>query len=153
MKEVEGDLIKKAMNGEFDIIVHGCNCFHTMGAGIAKQIREIFPEAYEADINFMPRGSKDMLGHISTVTVNRNNQKFIIVNAYTQYDFSGGIDVDYEALKTAFFEVAMMARGRNLRIGYPLIGCGLAGGDWNRVSNIIETELYGMDHTLVRYKA
>jgi len=44
MKIVEGDLIKMALGGEFDLIVHGCNCFCTMGAGIAKTIREYFPE-------------------------------------------------------------------------------------------------------------
>ena len=28
---VHGDLFKLAEQGEFDIIVHGCNCFNTMG--------------------------------------------------------------------------------------------------------------------------
>jgi len=30
------------------IIVHGCNCFCTMGAGIAKTIKELYPSAYLA---------------------------------------------------------------------------------------------------------
>jgi O-acetyl-ADP-ribose deacetylase (regulator of RNase III) len=46
MKVTEGDLIKKAKEGEFDLIVHGCNCFCTMGGGIAKGIKREFPEAY-----------------------------------------------------------------------------------------------------------
>ena len=45
MKIIEGDLIQLALDGEFDLIIHGCNCFCSMGAGIAKSIREIFPEA------------------------------------------------------------------------------------------------------------
>ena len=39
MKIIKGDLIKLALQGEFDVIVHGCNCFCTMGAGIAKSIK------------------------------------------------------------------------------------------------------------------
>jgi len=37
------------------------------------------------------------------------------------------------------------------RIGYPKIGAGLAGGDWERISRIIDEELAGEDHTLVLY--
>ena len=39
---VDGDLIKLALSGKFDVIVHGCNCFCTMGAGIAPQMAEAF---------------------------------------------------------------------------------------------------------------
>ena len=48
MNVVDGDLIKLALNGTFDVIVHGANCQCTMGAGIAKAIKATFPEAYEA---------------------------------------------------------------------------------------------------------
>ena len=33
-----------------------------------------------------------------------------------------------------------------------MIGGGLAGGDWNIISAIINEELAGEDHTLVKYK-
>ncbi len=32
---INGDLIDLAKNGNFDVIIHGCNCFRTMGVGIA----------------------------------------------------------------------------------------------------------------------
>ena len=38
------------------------------------------------------------------------------------------------------------------RIGYPLIGAGLAGGDWKVISKIIEEELKNENHTLVEYE-
>ncbi len=38
------------------------------------------------------------------------------------------------------------------RIGFPKIGAGLAGGDWERIAEIIKTELAGEDLTLVEYK-
>lgn len=37
MQNIKGDLIELALVGEFDVIVHGCNYFCTMGASIAKQ--------------------------------------------------------------------------------------------------------------------
>ena len=42
MKYVEGDLIKLAKEGIFDVITHGCNCFCTMGAGIAVPMKNNF---------------------------------------------------------------------------------------------------------------
>ena len=38
------------------------------------------------------------------------------------------------------------------RIGYPLIGAGLAGGDWKVISKIIEDELKDENHTLVEFE-
>lgn len=54
MRNVQGDLIELALNGVFDVIVHGCNCQCTMGAGIAKSIRAKFPEACEVRRNARP---------------------------------------------------------------------------------------------------
>jgi O-acetyl-ADP-ribose deacetylase (regulator of RNase III) len=36
-------------------------------------------------------------------------------------------------------------------IGLPMIGAGLAGGDWNRIKKIIEEELDAMDVWIVKY--
>ena len=46
-EEKWGDLIKEAFN--YSAIVHGTNCFNTMGGGIALGIAKVFPEAEEAD--------------------------------------------------------------------------------------------------------
>ena len=45
MQVVKGDLIKLALQKEFDVIIHGCNCQCAMGAGIAKAIKDTFTEA------------------------------------------------------------------------------------------------------------
>src|SRR5262245_29107160 len=47
MKVVRGDLVKLALDGRFEVIIHGCNCQCEMGAGIAKVIKQTFPEAYK----------------------------------------------------------------------------------------------------------
>jgi len=61
MKKISGDLIQLAKNGQFDLIAHGCNCFCTMGAGIAKAVKEVFPAAFEAD-EATQRGDRAKLG-------------------------------------------------------------------------------------------
>ena len=148
MKTIEGDLIALAENGDFDVIIHGCNCMCTMGRGIAKSIRESYPEAYEADCQ-TEKASKEKLGTYSSVGVSKNGNDFTIVNAYTQFDWRGKKNADYEAIRAVFKRIKSDFTG--LRIGYPLIGAGLAGGDWSIISAIIEEELNGEDHTLVKF--
>ena len=150
MKEIKGDLIELAMQGEFDVILHGCNCFHTMGGGIAAQIKKAFPEAYNADIKAGISGDRNKLGSYSCVNIERNFYDFYVVNCYTQYFF--GTDkphVDYSAIRMCMTRVKQAFPGKS--IGYPMIGAGLAGGDWGIISNIIDECLEGMDHTLVVY--
>lgn len=150
MKEVEGDLIQYAIDGEFDIIVHGCNCFCEMGAGIAKEIKTIFPLAYEADLK-TPEGDMDKLGTYSYARVCVSGREFYVINAYTQYDWRGkGNKVSYEAIEKVFKLIKRNFSGK--RVGYPLIGAGLGGGDWKVISKIIDTALQGENHTLVKYK-
>jgi len=149
MNILKGDLIQFARTGRFDVIVHGCNCFCSMGAGIAKQIRDNFPEAYQADLETQ-MGDKEKLGTFSQARIENNGSSFTIVNGYTQYDFSGhGTLVDYNAVQKIFARIKN--NFKNQKIGYPKIGAGLAKGDWNVISCIINKELQGENHTLVDY--
>ncbi|MEP6067969.1 MAG: macro domain-containing protein [Paracoccaceae bacterium] len=147
MKKVTGDLLQLALDGRFDAIVHGCNCMCTMGAGIAVPIKQHFPEAFEAD-QATQRGEKSKLGTISTALIVREGAQFHVINAYTQYEYGRGKrHADYEAIRGCFRSIAK--EFSDARIGYPLIGAGLAGGDWTIIEQIIEESLSGMDHTLV----
>ena len=150
MKVIEGDLLKLAEDGVFDVIVHGCNCFCTMGAGIAAFIKERFPEAFEADLA-TENGSRKKLGTISNANIKRDGLNLTVVNAYTQFRPSGGgVLADYDAIRSTFERIADGYADK--RIGYPMIGAGLAGGDWTVIEKIIDEELEGLDHTLVRFK-
>ena len=147
MKVIKGDLIELAKNGEFDVIIHGCNCFCTMGAGIAKSIKKAFPQALKADKE-TSKGCKKKLGSFSSVTLQHNNYEITVVNAYTQYDWRGrGNKADYAAIRQVMKNVAGQFSGK--RIAYPLIGAGLAGGDWRQIAEIIDEELNGENHCLV----
>ncbi|RLC03199.1 MAG: phosphatase [Deltaproteobacteria bacterium] len=147
MNILKGDLLHYALTGQFDVIIHGCNCFCSMGAGIARLIRDTFPNAYQADLK-TEMGDKEKLGAYSQARIEKNGNIFTIVNGYTQYDFSGqGVLVDYRAVQKLFARIKK--HFANQKIGYPKIGAGLAKGDWEVISNIINKELQGEDHTLV----
>jgi O-acetyl-ADP-ribose deacetylase (regulator of RNase III) len=160
MKEIEGDLIELAKAGEFDIIAHGLNCQVTMGKGIALTIRKEWPEVYEAD-KLTEKGDASKLGKAIPVQVQPGLHVF---NMYTQYHYSprGVRHVEYGAIRAGLMcirESIVHTRSRSLsdydpRIGLPLIGAGLAGGEWPVIKKIIEEvlpeELF--DVTIVHYK-
>ncbi len=149
MPLLKGDLIQLALAGEFDLIIHGCNCFCTMGAGIARQIRDTFPAAYQADLETRP-GDRNKLGTYSQATIPLQGNSLTILNGYTQYHYSGSqLLADYGAIKTLFARIKRDFPGR--KIGYPKIGAGLARGDWKKINSIIDQQLDGENHTLVEY--
>ena len=149
MRTVRGDLLDLVRQGAFDVIVHGCNCQCQMGKGIALAIRQQFPEAYAAD-RATEKGSREKLGSFSAATIKRDGRSFVVVNAYTQFDWRGaGVKADYDAIRQAMRAVA--EQFGDCRIGYPKIGAGLAGGDWSVISAIIDDELSGLDHSYVEF--
>lgn len=150
MKKKQGDLIQMAKNGEFDVILHGCNCMCEMGAGIARAIKDNFPEAYQEDQRTKP-GDRSKLGTCTYATCKVNDHKVDVVNAYTQFDYKkqkqDEVLVDYEAVRSCLRWIKQNYSGQ--RIGLPKIGAGLAGGDWERISQIIDEELGDEHVTLV----
>ena len=129
------------LNSGERVIVHGCNCFNTMGSGIAKQIKRRYPKAYTVD-QATRKGDRGKLGRFSQAII--DDHDVIIVNAYTQYRYGRDkVHVDYDALKTVISRICVDIREGT--IAMPKIGCGLAGGDWDVVSEILESvsEKYG----------
>lgn len=149
MQTEQGDLVQKAKAGEFDVIVHGCNCFCQMGAGIAKTIKQVFPAAYQADLTTVS-GDHSKLGSYSVAHIDVPGRVLTIVNGYTQYQWrGGGLKADYAAIRQVFRSVKQAYTG--LRIGYPALGAGLAGGDWTLIAAIIDEELAGEEHVFVQW--
>ena len=152
IKYVTDDLVQMAQDGKFDVIAHGCNCGHCMSAGIALSIAKTWPEALAVD-KLTPHFDPGKMGKISVANVKNNaGGDLAIVNAYTQFDWKGkgGYPlVDYKSVKTCLRIMKHKFTGQ--RIGLPLIGAGLAGGDWEIIELIIEKELQGEDVTVVKW--
>jgi O-acetyl-ADP-ribose deacetylase (regulator of RNase III) len=138
---VAGDLL----TSDVDVLAHGANCFNTMGAGIAAQIKRLYPEAWEVD-SLTKKGDKKKLGSFSRTQY----QKPVIYNLYTQYSFGKNkIYVDYKAVRKALKAMKndLIKTGyyKTCKLGMPMIGCGLAGGDWQKISQILEEILNDKD--------
>lgn len=154
MKEIKGDLIKLAKEGRFDLIGHGCNCFCTMGKGIAPQIKEAFPQAYGADQDTL-KGDITKLGNYTYGICYLNDIDYVTVfNIYSQYNYNRNGErkpqLDYDALRLALRKINHNYSGKS--IGLPLIGAGLAGGDWGEIRRMVIEELKDMDLTIVYYE-
>jgi O-acetyl-ADP-ribose deacetylase (regulator of RNase III) len=132
LKHTKGNLLDLAEEGLFDVIIQGCNCFNTMGGGIAREIRERYPMAATVD-NETLKGNYCKLGNFTTAFTG----KFLIVNAYTQYNMSQGSDVfEYTAFQLILEKLTFVYPGK--RWGIPYIGMGLAGGDKDVIIPMIE---------------
>jgi O-acetyl-ADP-ribose deacetylase (regulator of RNase III) len=146
IKYIDGDLLELASN--FDVIAHGCNCFCTMGSGIAPQIKAKYPDAYTADCATV-KGDINKLGTISYAEM----PNITVVNIYSQFDTKGRrqgkMDLDYNALRSGI--KLMKERYSGKRFGLPRIGSGLGGGSWEIIEKIIEEEMRGEYVTIVRY--
>lgn len=139
MQYIDGNLLDMADAGEFDIVVHGCNCFQKMGRGIAKDIKARYPEAYVADLGYGDPGQRSKLGTYSKgVAVRADGTKLIIINAYTQFTYWDESDMlDYDAVSRVFAKIAADFDS-SLRIGIPKIGAGLAKGKWSTIEKLID---------------
>jgi O-acetyl-ADP-ribose deacetylase (regulator of RNase III) len=83
IKYIKGDLVRDAER-DYDVIGHGCNCYCTMGAGIAYGVKMKWPDAYEVD-KATPYGDSSKLGNYSKWS----NGDITILNMYTQWNYRG----------------------------------------------------------------
>lgn len=158
-KTMNGDLVSLSKEKLFDVIAHGCNCQKNMGKGIALEIAKQFPDAVIADKDFI----NPKLGDISIGFDDRYN--LTIVNCYTQIWFGKAFDSKekhpsnkfaedttknrYSAIAECFKKINQQFAGQ--RLGIPMIGCGLAGLEWESVKNYIIAFLPDMDVTVVKF--
>lgn len=145
IKEIQGNLIQLSLEGKFDVIAHGCNCHCTMSAGIAGQIAKFFPDAYKVDLQ-TPKGDIYKLGEFSKIHIRQ--LKLTIFNLYTQYDT--GNNFEYTALALSIRNMIETLMGDE-KIGLPMIGSGIVGGNWYLIKQILNKELSDFDVTIVKY--
>lgn len=148
---IKGNLIDKALAGEFDVIAHGCNCFCIQKAGIAAQMSKAFntdnfeyfvSESPSLKGNFMKLGTIDWSAFVKVLPFDNEyiqlpkhksqlykgcDHYLTVINAYTQYNL--GANLDYEALTLCMRKINHLFK--NKHIGLPKIGCGIAGGIWD----------------------
>lgn len=148
LKYKKGNLVTAWLDGEVDVLIHQANCFNTFGSGIAKEIRERIPGAYEADCQTL-KGAKSKLGDF---TVYSHESGRLVYNLYGQYDYGKRhkIYTSYTALFRGLLAI-QEDLVRPLRIGIPKLGCGLGGGDWKIVEDFVKATI-AQDNAVTVYE-
>lgn len=140
VKEVKGDLIEMFKNKEFPLIAHGANCLNTMGAGIALQLAENFPEVPQVDKEF-PLPPLYRLGDYSVAQTEYGT----VLNFYTQ--LKPGSNFEYSALKACLRKLSIEALKSDsyIELAVPQIGAGIGAGDWAIIKQLFEMQ----EHLLI----
>ena len=119
------------------IIVHVCNDVGAFGAGFAKAVAKRWP-AVKNKYNLWHRSqNKFIQGEIQEVRVQSDT---IVVNMLAQEGLiskENPTPINYDSLKQCLSKAALLAVDNGSSIHMPRIGCGLAGGSWNKIEKII----------------
>lgn len=146
----EGCLIKALESGEINVIGHQANCFNVMKRGVASALSKRWVAVERADCSTI-KGSKKKLGTMTYALVPEG----IIFNLYGQYHWDKEkplYGTNYEALNHSLILMKKHLEGIGpKKIGFPLIGCGLAGGDWDVVEKLINNTFNDTEHSITIY--
>ena len=146
-----GDMLQAFKNKEISAMMHGCNCFNNFGAGLARNIRNLYPEASRVDHD-TKAGDTQKLGQISIAKISDQ----IIFNLYTQYGYGGGVcNTNYDAVASSLLRVRKFLEYSRFNgvLGIPyLMCCGLGGGSWAKVQHIIQQTFKGSDIAIKIFK-
>lgn len=140
VKVIDGDLFST----DAKYICHQVNCQGRMGSGVAKIVRNRFPEAFEQ----YKRACEKGVYHLGLAQCVLSNGK-VIINMFAQdkYGYDGVRYTDYDAFMKCLMEIhSAIPEGRTIAMPYK-IGCGLGGGDWETIYAMIDREL-GQDYTV-----
>lgn len=131
LHEKRGDIFQNTTG----IIMHGCNCYGVMGAGVAKIVKDKYTLAYKkyAELCAEVDSPRDLLGATHCPLVLPN---LYIANCFTQV--APGPCADAAAIKECLVDVMRFAREMNLPVHSVQIGCGIGGLKWDDVRLIYE---------------
>ena len=135
IQEINGDLL--TFDGA-EILCHQVNFDGVMGGGIALAIKNrlLDPEQYRSYTDFCEKLGKQALGEVQMLRLPDNR---FVANLFCQNDWnSGPCLTNYAAMKKCLTTVAQAGTVLGYNVAVPgRMGCGIAGGDWNKVSRII----------------
>ena len=133
---VKGNLLDSKCN----LICHQVNCQGVMGSGVARQIREKWPEVYnqycERVESSLTRG-QDLLGQTQAVNINENQS---VVNIFGQlyYNYDGRKYTSYDAFETALYTIKKTYSNK-VSIAFPYkIASDRGGANWRVIRTMIE---------------
>ena len=128
------------------VIAHVCNDLGGWGKGFVLALSRRWPEPEAAYRRWhRERAGNDFgLGAVQLVPVGRTEARLWVANMVGQRGIrtgSKGVPVRYEAIEQALTRLAPQALALGASVHMPRIGCGLAGGRWERVEPLVREAL------------
>lgn len=147
VKYVKGNLL----DSDCAYICHQVNCQGVMGSGIAKQIRERWPEVYWSYKDACEQNRSRLLGSVDIAMITCSTQTVLNMFAQDTYGYDDTRYTSYDAFADCLKEIKLIV-SKGSTIGFPKnIGCGLGGGNWKVISALIE-EILGEDFDVYIYE-
>lgn len=126
------------LDSDCNFICHQVNCQGKMGSGVAKQIRDRWPEVYT---NYTRVVDSKMLGKVQILYIeDANIPRQCVVNMFSQenYGYDGARYTSYDAFWDCLKNLKdQIPKGATIAFPYK-IGCGLGGADWKIIEKIID---------------
>ena len=149
------------LDAKTQFICHQVNYMGKMSAGLAKQIKDKYPEVFESYLLFIDNNSWDTIYKTGCYDMCLTKDKSkVVLNIFGQKYY--GRDKNYtiyEVLKKSFSKILddisrfNVSQKKDYSLGIPYkFGSGLSGGDWDVVYKIIEDIFGESDVKAVIYK-
>lgn len=152
LRLVTGDATVPQADG-CKIIAHVCNDIGAWGKGFVLAVTRRWPEP-EQDYRqwYRDRASNDFgLGAVRLVRVQPELRVANMIGQHGIHTTATGPPIRYEALAQCLESLAGHAARLEASVHMPRIGCGLAGGRWDRIEPLIMTALCRHDIAVTVY--
>lgn len=153
--EIKGDLfhyiqdrVKSGNNGASVIVPHVCNNIDLFGAGFAAAVSKHYPVVKEnyhlLGKNFL-RSNLGYVQYVKTLEDKNYGHGLIFANMIAQNNTiskSNPRPLNYKYLTQAMIDIDKFIKTKlqdhKIEIHAPKFGCGLAGGNWNFIKDLID---------------
>lgn len=153
MQYIKGDATRP-IGQDNKLIIHICNNINRWGRGFVTALSAKWPKTKKDYHNWMQgninNAPKAKLGQVQFINVTKD---IYVANMIAQHGIrpiNGVPPIRYESLKECLQTVrSWLSHQNNFSVHMPKIGAGLAGGDWDIISKIIQEEL--VDHKITTH--
>ncbi|WP_271764735.1 macro domain-containing protein [Aquimarina algiphila] len=138
IKYIKGDATVPQAKG-IKIIVHVCNNLGGWGKGFVLAISKRWSEPEKSYREWHRNRAKNDF-ELGAVQIIKVSDYLHVANMIAQQGMktgSKGVPIRYEAVQKCLEKVGLEAQKLNASIHMPRIGCGLAGGKWDKIEPII----------------
>ena len=134
------------------IIIQCCNDIGAYGAGVSGAISGKWPKVAKEYYKWSENLKTFKLGAVQFIPV---EDKIIVANMIGQHRVGTGSNgtppIRYEAIAECLDKVVEKAIEQNATIHAPRFGAGLAGGDWDKISELIEKHVVSKGKSVYIY--